>query len=113
MTINVEEIRAMKAERQQIADGIMEQFDKLLASHAALLSEVKRLRVLQESTILFSERDLAIAHGAFRSGYASGHDDTVEGMYDLDESGRADEWLSEAKNDGTMSSFVNGKKAAT
>jgi len=48
---------------------------------------------------------------AFEAGYGSGHNDTVEGMFSLDEETMAEEWLADIKSDGTFKAILNRSKS--
>jgi len=43
---------------------------------------------------------------AFEAGYGSGHNDTVEGMFSLDEETMSEEWLADIKSDGTFKAII-------
>jgi len=42
-----------------------------------------------------------VARWAFEQGYGAGHNDTVEGMFSLDEETMSEDWLAEVKSDGS------------
>ena len=48
---------------------------------------------------------------AFEAGYGAGHNDTVEGMFSLDEETMAEEWLADIKSDGTFKAILNRSKS--
>ena len=48
---------------------------------------------------------------AFEAGYGSGHNDTVEGMFSLDEETMSEEWLADIKSDGTFKAILNRSKS--
>ena len=49
-----------------------------------------------------TEREIEIARIAFANGYGYGNNDTVEGSYHCDEQEKADDWISDATQDGTF-----------
>jgi len=48
---------------------------------------------------------------AFEAGYGAGHNDTVEGMFSLDEETMSEEWLADIKSDGTFKAILNRSKS--
>ena len=44
---------------------------------------------------------------AFEAGYGAGHNDTVEGMFSLDEETMSEEWLADIKSEGTFQAILN------
>ena len=73
-------------------------------SKAALISLLQTRNEQLEAAEQTIERAMRYA---FEAGYGAGHNDTVEGMFSLDEETMSEEWLADIKSEGTFQAAFN------